>query len=304
MRWTVSHSLCFSSPSYPQEENTNNPSMIRALLKLAPGYTGITVLAFLTAVCKEGPAWAEPRGVLAWGKQIQTHWDVVWRQWNSADGLSFCRLLFPYDMSLIASNKATEQQVWHCFPRWYTSQPELLPQNTTTPLLFHPYYAQKPKHGTIPWKEVQDTWAHPCLTPLSNQLTPGNIRCNQRTSVGGKGNACGLTQVGAQCWWHLCKQGCFYSKEEGASAHLTQKQQRGRALFGCPWGFARPGRAAWEEQRVMTAWRCSSHHSHRPCLATITTTLNPATVLLCLSIRNKENENRKAAFRMPEAMQQ
>lgn len=192
-------------------------------------------------------------------------------------------------MSLTASNKATEQQVWHCFPRRYTSHPELLPQKTTTPLLFHPYYAQKPKCGTILWKEDQDTRAHPCLTPLSNQLIPGNIRCNQRTSVGGKGNACGLTQVGAQCWWHLCKQGCFYSKE--ASAHLTQKQQRGRALFGCPWGFARPGRGAWGEQRVVTAWGCSSHHSHRSCLATITTTLNPATVLLFqLEIKKMKKE--------------
>jgi len=53
-------------------------------------------------------------------------------------------------MSLIASNKAAEQRVWHRFPRWYAPQPELHLQNTTTPLPFHPFYAQKPKRGTVP----------------------------------------------------------------------------------------------------------------------------------------------------------
>lgn len=64
-----SKSLCFSSPSYSKEENTNNRSMIRALLQLALGYIGVTVLAFLTAVCKKGPAPAEPRGALTREKQ-------------------------------------------------------------------------------------------------------------------------------------------------------------------------------------------------------------------------------------------
>lgn len=155
---------------------------------------------------------------------------------------------------------------------------------------------QKLKSSTIPRKKGQETQAHPCPTPLSISLC-------QETSAAIKGHP----QVAEAV------PGCLqpYKREPSADAipaskavparmkreHLciSYRSSGGGERVWLPTGCARPGRAAREEQRAMTARGCSSQHSPRSRLATITTTLNSATVLLCLSIRNKENV-KKSSF--------
>lgn len=80
--------------------------------------------------------------------------------------------------------------------------------------------------------------------------------------------------------------------------HLIEKQERGRLVAH----RVVQGQAEWDGNNSDDSRGCSSQHSPRSCLAIITKNPNSAAVLLCLSIRNRENE-KKAAFKMLKAMQ-
>lgn len=133
--------------------------------------------------------------------------------------------------------------------------------------------------AACPWEEEQDMQVHPWVISLKHQKSP--LVSGDRTGGGGRG--CGLAGAEAQHWCHPWSQAGGTARE-GAPVQGTP-QNRGRRRTGSD---------------DSTDKFCTARSSS--CLATITTALNPAPVLLCLSIRNKEK--REAAFQMPGAMQQ
>lgn len=171
----------------------------------------------------------------------------------------------------------------------------LLPMLLALPATSTASEAKQPlRHNSAgPWKEEQDMRAHPCATPPDHQKPPlrsKDTRGWQRHSLCSERSRSPVLTTSLQPGWFHC---------EGKEGKEHPCRERCRAA-----GVARPrsgtGGGTGSDDRVgmfLTA-RSSS------CLATITTDHNPATVSSAFQLEIKKKQKRKAAFRMPGAMQQ